>query len=86
MTTDTQNATAMAYAARENAARRELQAARACVTALVRQVNDAHARADRMAARMARIENYAKRAVARARDEQARLALGDIAVTAAERD
>ena len=40
----------------------------------------------RLAARLARIETFARRALARTRDEQARAALGDVVVTASERD
>jgi primosomal protein N'' len=77
---------AVAWAARINASAAEALAARACVRQLEGQVIAARLRADRLAARLARIESYARRALPRTRDEAARIALGDIAVTAGERD
>jgi len=77
---------AVAYAARVTAAARDAAAARVCVRQLEGEVLAARLRAARLAERLARIESYARRALPRTRDESARLVLGDIAVTAGERD
>jgi len=86
MNTETDNARATAHAARLSAARKDAAAARACVAQLERQVIAVRLRSERLALRLARIESYARRALPRTRDEGARLVLGDIAVTAGERD
>jgi hypothetical protein len=86
MNQDTAKGRAIAMAARINAAIQDAAAVRACVGDLEQRVRAADLRAARLVARLARIERYAQAHLARARDEQARLALGDIAVTAAERD
>lgn len=77
---------AIAVAARINAAAAEALAARASVRLLESQVTAARLRADRLAARLARIESFALRAMGRTRDDAARAALGDIVITASERD
>jgi len=86
MTLDTERGRAIAVAARINAAAAEALAARMSVRLLESQVIAARLRAERLAARLARIENYARRAMGRTRDDAARAALGDIVVTASERD
>lgn len=86
MRQDTDSGRATAAAARINAALLDAAAARACVAQLERQVLAARMRSERLALRLARIEGFARRAMARTRDEQAREALGDIVVTAADRD
>ena len=83
-TTDSRHATAMA--ARINAASQDAAAARVSVAQLERQVLAARARADRLAARLARIERFARGAMGRTQDQLARAALGSIAVTAADTD
>lgn len=86
MKTDTHSGRAIAMAARINAAVIDAAAVRACVEPMARQLVAQRLRAERLAARLARIESYARRAMARTRDEQARTALGDVVVTASERD
>lgn len=86
MKQDAETGRAAAYAARVTAAARDAAAARVSVRLLEVEVIAARLRAARLAARLARIESYARRALPRTRDEGARLALGDIAVTAGERD
>lgn len=85
-TNDTERGRAIAVAARINAAAAEALAARLCVSQLEGQVIAARLRADRLAARLARIESFARRAMGRTRDDAARAALGDIVITASERD
>jgi len=86
MTLDTERGRAIAVAARINAAAAEALAARVSVNLLEQQVLAARARADRLAKRLARIEGYARRAMHHTGCEHARAALGDIVVTARERD
>lgn len=77
---------ATAAAARITAAAQDAAAARACVAQLEREVVAARSRVFRLELRLARIEGTARRALARTRDDGARLALGDICVTAGERN
>lgn len=86
MKQDRDRGRAIAVAARINAAAAEALAARCSVNQLEQQVLAARARADRLAARLARIEGYARRAMAHTECEQARMALGDIVITARGRD
>lgn len=86
MNRSTHSARAVAMAARINAAIQDAAAVRACVCDLELRAIMAQLRAERLAARLARIEVHARRALALTRDERARAALGDIAVTAGERD
>lgn len=86
MKQETDTGRAIAMAARINAASQDAAAARACLAPLERQAIAAQLRAARLAVRLARIESYARRALAHARDDQTRVVLGDIAVTAGERD
>lgn len=86
MNQDTHSGRAIAMAARINAAVQDAAAARACVSQLARQVVAQQLRAERLAQRLARIESYARRTMAHTLDQRARAALGDIVVTAQERD
>lgn len=86
MIQDRERGRAIAVAARINAAAAEALAARCSVNLLEQQVLAARARADRLAARLAHIEAYARRAMGHTRCEQARVALGDIVITARDRD
>lgn len=86
MNGDSHAARAVAMAARINAAVQDAAAARLCVEPLARQLVAQRLRSERLAARLARIEAHARRAMAHTLDERARAALGDVVVTAAERD
>jgi hypothetical protein len=86
MRQDTDSGRATAAGARLNAALQDAAAARACVAQLERQVLAARMRSERLVMRLARIEGHARRAMAHTLDERARAALGDIVVTAADRD
>ena len=86
MNQDTQRGRVIAWAARIHAAADEALAARLCVSQLERQVLAARAHADLLRARLARIEGFARRAMPQVRDELARAALGDIIVTARDRE
>ena len=76
---------AVAYAARINAAAQDAAAARACMGQLESQCVAARARADQLAAQLLQIQALAQRALAHATDDQVRLILGHIAITAAQR-
>ena len=86
MNRERQQGHATAMAARIHAAASEALAARVSVRLLEQQVLAARMRADRLALRLARIEGCARRALAHTTDERVRVVLGDIVVTAAERD
>jgi hypothetical protein len=86
MIQDRDRGRAIAVAARINAAAAEALAARCSVNLLEQQVVAARARADRLAKRLARIEGFARRAMAHTDCDHAHAALGDIVITARERD
>lgn len=79
-----ENERAIALHARVDSAQAEAAAARRCLAGLVSEATEQRARADLLAARLARIERLARYACGITREEVARAALGAIALSASE--